>query len=354
MKNAKAAAGLVMALALSGPAMAQENDKRGAPVQRHLAWRKELVKGNLDPLRNALKHLKKDMALGGRLGISIEDAMDLQNLELQLPSDGSASIVEIFGLPAADLAFMRARTAPSRRSFEAVLANHPGHRLSRRAIAMMDADEGKWVEARREFERLVSENGNDAETRHRFAFAAYYKGEIELALDQWGAAIAADPGCADAWYGIGVVWLGRGLFESAERALTKALEFDLVHWRAREGVIQAMVGQKKMGDAKRERGVMKARATQFPKIGDQIKVAVLPRAGGASITREALLDSVPWLFRIELFDQARPGGKPIKIMELRRDGEAFAWGEISENGDFRAVKPLTALPELEQVLEEAK
>lgn len=354
MKNTIPGAGLIMGLALALFAAGEEPAKEQRPAPRHLKWRKQLVRGEVDPFREALKAMKKDMVFAGKFQIGLEDAVDLQNLEAQLPPDGSPSIIENFGLPGADIAYLRARMAPTRQAFELVVKVDPGHRAARRALATMDADDGKWAEAREKFEKLIAENGNDAETRHRFAFAAYYAGDVELALDQWGAALAADPYCADAWYGVGVVWLGRGLFESAEKALVRALEFDLLHWRAREAVVQALVGQKKMGEAKKERELLRARAGQLPKVGDRIKVAVLPRSGGASIVREALLDSVPWRFRVELFDQARPGGKPIKIMELRRDGEAFAWGEVTESGEFRAVKPLAALPELEQVLEEAK
>ncbi|KAF0245245.1 MAG: hypothetical protein FD180_1792 [Planctomycetota bacterium] len=352
MKSGISKAGLVLGLAFA--CLASGQDPSPKPVPRHLAWRKDMVRGNLETIRKALKSMKEVMKFGSRFGIGFEDAIDLQNLEAQLPPDGSKSVVECFGLPPADLAYLRARSTPTRQAFEAVLAEHPKHRPTRRALATMDADDGKWAEARRKFEELVAEDGRDAETRHRFAFAAYYQREIDLALDQWGAALAEDPGCSEAWYGVGVVWLGRGLYESAERALTNALEFDLIHWRAREAAIQALVGQNKMAEVRRERELMRARASQFPKLGDQLKVAVLPRPGGASITREALLDTVRWRFRIELFDKARPGGKPIKIMELRRDGEAFAWGEVAENGEFRAFKSLATLPELEQVLEEAK
>jgi tetratricopeptide (TPR) repeat protein len=355
MKHDITRAGLFMGLALFCSARAEEPAKPQEPVRRHYEWRKEMIQGNLDTVSAALKDMKKVAGFGGPFLISIEDAIDLQNLEAQLPPDSSKkSIVECFRLPDADLDYLKARSAPTRAGFEAVLAKNPGHRFTRRALATMDADEGKWPAARKQFETLLAENGSDVETRHRFAFAAYYQGDVELAMDQWGAALAENPGCSEAWYGVGVVWLGRGLFESAEKALTKALEFDLLNWRAREAVIQAMVGQRKFAEAKRERAVLRDRAPQFSRVGDQIKVAVLPRLNGASITREALLPSVPWLFRIELFDQARPGGKPIKIMELRRDGEAFAWGDVAENGDFRAVKSLAALPELERILEEAK
>ncbi|MCE9583519.1 MAG: tetratricopeptide repeat protein [Planctomycetes bacterium] len=348
-------AGLIKGLALfaylSIPVRAQDliDPFHMSPTQQR-AKKQRIASGELSP--GEFADFARKMSKVSRP--NLPDLIFVQNIELQNPdSDGMQAVADA---PMSDATkqYLMARARPTVQGFKAVLALDPKHRAAKRALATMAADDGDWNAAKTSFESLLAEDPKDPDTLHRFAFAAYYQGDLDLALTEWAAALEANPEHADSWYGCGVAWLGRGLFESAEKALRKAVEFDPIHWRAREALIQALIGQAKFEEAKPMRELLRARAPQLPKIGDRIKVAVLHLPTAEVIIREALIPSVPWLFRIELFDQATPGGKPIKVMELRRDGEAYAWGLTGDDGVFHPVKPLAALPDLEQVLEEAK
>ena len=283
---------------------------------------------------------------------SLATAVDMQNLYLQIDESSGVTLVRMMLESEADEEYIKARGVASRAGFEKVLSLDPKHRSARRALATMAADEGKWQAARVSFQELVAEDGTDPDTRHRFAFALCRNEDFDGALDQWSASLEGNPAHADSWYGCGVFWLNRGLFDSAEKALRTALKFDPIHWGAREALIQALVGQGNLTAAEPMRDKLRELAPMLPRIGDQILVAVLPRSGGATRVREALLDSVPWRFRIERFDQA--GGKPSRIVELREDGDAVGWGEVSDNGEFRSFKSLPKIPALEEVLEEAR
>ncbi len=372
MMNTITRAGLAISLALLpfGAARAEEAIEGGAreagfagpddrqepdwsdPVQL-LSARKALADGRVDEAAAALRRIQA--TAGNGYAPAFATALGWQNLEFQFSKPAESTITAAFRLAADDREYLLARTVGTAASFEKANQAAGGRHIpTRRALATIAADEGRWAEARPAFEALVREAPNDAETKVRFAFAAYYQRELDLALQMFAGALDADPRSAEAWYGSGVIWLGRGLFDSAEKALRKAGELDPIHWKAREALIQALAGQGKFAEAKPLREKLRELAPKLKRIGEKITVAVLPREGGAAVVREALLESVPWRFRIELFDQARAGGKPIKITELRRDGEAFAWGEVAESGEFRAVKTLAALPELERVLEEAK
>lgn len=373
MKNIITRAGLIFGLALSVGAD-PENGKPGpggdsremadppgfseidwASPEKLAAARAALAEGKANEASSALLRARNLGVHGDKRVPALSTAVGWQNLEFQIAEPQFSQVWQDFPLSPGDRLYLHARAFPSAERFRKADSDTPGGNLpARRALATMAADEGRWDEARAGFEAILKVAPNDAETKVRFAFAAYYKGEIDLALAQFAAALDADPSNADAWYGCGVAWLGRGLFESAEKALRKAVERDPTLWRAREALIQALSGQGKFAEAKPIRQKLRDLAPNLKRIGEKITVAVLPRNGGAAVVREALLDSVTWRFRIELFDQARAGGKPIKITELRRDGEAFVWGEVAESGEFRAAGTLTALPELERVLEEAK
>ncbi len=373
MKNIITRAGLIIGLALLVGAD-PENGKPGPggdasemadpPGFREIDWaspeklaaaRAALAEGKANEASSALLRARNQGVWGSKREQALATSVGWQNLEFQFAEPQFSQVWQDFPLSPGDRLYLHARAFPGAEKFRKADSDTPGgHLPARRALATMAADEGRWDEARAGFDAILKAAPNDAETMVRFAFAAYYKGEIDLALAQFAAAMDSDPANADAWYGSGVAWLGRGLFESAEKALRKAIDRDPTHWKAREGLIQSLAGQGKFADAKPLREKLRELAPKLKRIGDRITVAVLPREGGAAVVREALLDSVPWRFRIEVFDQAKGGGKPIKIMELRRDGEAFAWGEAPEGGEFRAGRKLAALPELEQVLEEAK
>lgn len=319
-----------------------------------MAARQALAEGQVAEAAAALD-LALEQSGRTRAVMALATAVGWQNLEFQLADPSTSRAGRLLPVPEGDRLYLQARAAPSAERFREADAKTPqGHLPARRALATMAADEGRWDEARAGFEAILRVAPNDAETRTRFAFAARDRGDLDLALDQFAAALDADPSLADAWYGCGAVWVSRGLYESAEKALRKAVAFDPIHWRAREALVQALVGTGKLDEAGGLRAKLRALAPRLARIPDRITVALLPREGGAVLVREALRGTLPWVFRIETFDQARPGGKPIKIMELRRDGEAYAWGEAAEDGSFRASKPVAALPELEQVLEEAR
>jgi tetratricopeptide (TPR) repeat protein len=280
--------------------------------------------------------------------------MALQTLSMQIEGPADAAILELFDLQPADRAYLEARRRPGWEAFEAVARLDPKHPPARRALATMAADLGRWKEARWRFETLVSEFPRDADARHRFAFAAWNNGEEDLALEQWAAAVEATPGHADSWYGIGTAWLGKGLWESAEKALTKAVDLDPLNWRAREALIQAHVGLGRFAKAQADRDVLRRLSPKLPRVGDRIVVAVLPREGGALLVREGLQESAGWAFRAERFSQAPPGGKPIHVTELRRAGDGFELGDVADDGTFSAKKTLPAGSDLERFLEEVK
>lgn len=324
-------------------------------AERLTAARAALAEGNIAAASTALRFALNQGRWGDKRVTALATAIGWQNLEFQLAEPGFSQVWQDFALPPGDKLYLHARAFPSAERFRTADSDTPGgHNSARRALATMAADEGRWDEARAAFEAILQGAPNDAETKVRYAFAAYYKGELDLALKMFASALDSDSSSADAWYGCGVAWLGRGLFESAEKALHRAVERDPTLWKAREALVQALSGQGKFAEAKPLREKLRELAPKLKRIGERITVAVLPREGGAAVVREALLDSVPWRFRIERFDQARAGGKPIKITELRRDGEAFVWGEVAESGEFRPAGTPTALPELERVLEEAK
>lgn len=337
------------------PGFAPDVDEDGALTPKALSAAKQaLADGRIDQAAAAL-NLAFERSGSTSAVMALATAVGWQNLEFQLAEPSASRAGAILPLPEGDRLYLQARAAPSAERFREADEKTPqGHLAARRALATMAADAGRWDEARAAFEAILRLAPNDAETRARFAFAARDRGDLDLALDQFAAALDADPSLAEAWYGCGTVWVSRALYESAEKALRKAVALDPTHWRAREALAQALVGSGKLDEAGGVRSKLRALAPKLPRIPDRITVALLPRPGGAVIVREALRDSIPWRFRIETFDQARPGGKPIKIMELRRDGEAYAWGEAAEDGTFRASKPAAALPELGQVLEEAR
>ncbi|MEK7469807.1 MAG: tetratricopeptide repeat protein [Planctomycetota bacterium] len=342
MKHGIARAGLVTGLALFIC-----NGRGSADPRARI--REAIARGDV---KGASKNLAAE---ANRLRITgqpptLATAVDMQNLYLQIGEASGVSLVRMMLESEADEEYIKARGAASRAGFEKVLTLDPRHRPARRALATIAADEGKWPEARLSFEVLVEEDGKDAETRHRFAFALCRQDDLDGALDQWAAALSENPAHADSWYGCGVLWLNRGLFDSAEKALRTALRIDPIHWGVREALIQALVGQEKFEEATSMRVKLRELAPKLPRIGDRIVVAVLPRRGGATRIREALLDSVPWLFRIERFEN----GQPSPSLELRRDGEAFVWGEAPDKGEFRPVKPVPALPDLQEVLREAQ
>jgi tetratricopeptide (TPR) repeat protein len=248
--------------------------------------------------------------------------------------------------------YLIARVEPKRAAFEKVLALDPAHRGARRVLAVMDADDGRYAAAKIAFETLLREESDDTETMHRFAFAAYYGGEPDLALDLWGSAVEADPDFAEPWYGLGVAWLGKGLWVSAEKAFRRALEADPVQWKAQEGMVQAMAGQGRWGDAEPVRRLLRERAAVLKSIPREIKVAVVPTERGARILKEALDAKSAWLYRLEVVDQEQGGGKPIRILELRRAGEGAALGEVDPAGSFREMKTFTAVPAPETLLSE--
>ncbi|MCC6740785.1 MAG: tetratricopeptide repeat protein [Planctomycetia bacterium] len=370
MKRILAGAGLFWGLALvvsaqgdAGEAPGDRMDPEFAPDELEDgalsfaaldAARRLLAEGDVEGASAALKGAF-EAAGRTRAVMALADAVGWQNLEFQLRAPAESRAAAVLPLPEGDRLYLQARASPDAARFRDADAKTPqGHLAARRALATIAADEGRWDEARAAFEAILRTAPNDAETRARFAFAAYYRRDLDLALDQFGAALDADPRCAEAWYGTGAVWLGRGLFESAGKALRRAVALDPIHWKAREALVQALAGEGKLAEADGLRARLRELARKLPRIPDRITVAVLPREGGAVVVRESLRDGVPWVFRMETFDQARPGGTPIKTMELRRDGTAFAWGEAAEDGSFRAMKPVAALPDLGQVLEEAK
>lgn len=344
MKTAITRARLIAGLSLvlfSGRALA-EDPRRGV--------REAIARGDVETAAKMLR-LETGKYVATKRPPSLETMVDLQNLFTQIDQLSGLTMIRQLVESEADDAYLKARAVPSREAFEAVLRLDPKHRQARRALAMMDAADGKWSEAKQAFEALVAENPADVEARDRFAFALLRNRDVDAALGQWAAALEANPGHADSWAWCGKYWLDCSLLESAETALRKALALDPCHWQAQEALIETLAAQRKFTEAKELRERRRAVAAKLPKLGDRILVA---QAGNGSWTvREALLDSLPWRFRIEHFDQAKSGRKPIKITELRRDGEAWTWGDVVGE-EFKPTKPVKTLPELEQVLEEAK
>ncbi len=251
-------------------------------------------------------------------------------------------------------AWLAARATPTRAGFEAVVAAHPGFRPARRSLATALADEGEQEASDRLFQDLLSGGPpDDWESPHRFAFACYDRGETERALDLWHLAVERDPSAADPWYGLAAVWLGRGLFDSALTALSRALRGDPLHWKAREARIQALTGLGRHGEAGEARAFLRDRARLIRAIRDPVTVAVLPRSGGAVVIRESLRPG-PWVWRVEHFDQARGGGKPIKTMELRQSGRRYSWVEVAADGSVRETSSHEAPPDLPALLEETR
>jgi len=335
------AAGIALLL-LSG-ARAQVADSGGI--------RSAILDGRLDEAKDGIR--ERLASLQSARTLNLPAAVELQTLELQLPGE-SGLVAAAFPEGSPDRAYLEARQHPEIAAFEAVLRLDPGHRPSRRALAVLKADDGNWTAAKAEFEALVKENPADAETRHRFAFAAYYAGDSGLAIDQWVEALDANPRHADAWYGVGVVWLGKGLWESAERALRKAVEWNPIHWKARAALVQALIAQGRFAEAQPIRDLLHARAGAVRTIGAQITIAVLPRTDGVVVWREGLTDGVTWLFRAEVFSQDRGGGKPIKIMELRRQGGGAVWGEVAPDGSFHQAEVFDPAPGPEQLMKELR
>ncbi|KAF0245246.1 MAG: hypothetical protein FD180_1793 [Planctomycetota bacterium] len=346
MKNGIARAGLVTGLALFICGSPVDADPRGK-------IREAIARGDVKGASRNLAAEANRLRITGQPP-TLAAVVDIQDLYLQIGETSGVTLVRMMLEREADEEYIKARGVPTRAAFEKVLALDAKHHAARRAIATMDAEGGNWPAARAAFEDLLAEDAANADTRHRYAFALCGANELDAALDQWARALEENPKHAASWYGCGAFWLNRGQFESAEKALINAVAFDPLHWGARESLIQALVGQGRFADAKILRDKLRELAPKLPRIGDQILVAVLPRAGGAAKVREALLDAVPWIFRIEVIDKTGPGRGFARVEELRRDGEAFAWGDVSENGEFRAAKSLAALPDLEQVVARAR
>jgi len=97
--------------------------------------------------------------------------------------------------------------------------------------ALVPEREGKHREARRELERLVDTDPNNALANHMLGTVYFHQGTLDKAIESYQKALELAPSFVTCSYDLGVAFYHRGDMPSAIRAYRRCLEID-VHYNA--------------------------------------------------------------------------------------------------------------------------
>lgn len=132
------------------------------------------------------------------------------------------------------LAFrQRGYFAEARRALERAHAQGEDPLLVEHALAELDLVQGAPQDARRRYEGLLAERGDDARLWSELGVAHHQAGEVAQAADHYRRALRADPRYALAFNNLGVALADLGDPAAAREALQKAVRLDPAFVRAR-------------------------------------------------------------------------------------------------------------------------
>lgn len=132
------------------------------------------------------------------------------------------------------LAFrQRGYFAEARREFERALSQNEDERLVRHAVAELDLIAGNHAAAAHAYEALFEAYGETARWRNEHGVAMHQAGAVELAAESYRRALRCDPRYALAYANLGVALAGMGEGAAAREALQQAASIEPTLVRAR-------------------------------------------------------------------------------------------------------------------------
>ncbi|MEO7361000.1 MAG: tetratricopeptide repeat protein [Gemmatimonadaceae bacterium] len=132
------------------------------------------------------------------------------------------------------LAFrQRGYFAEARREFERALTQNEDERFVRHAIAELDLIAGNHIGAAQGYEALFAKYGESARWRNEHGVAMHQHGAVALAAESYRRALRCDPRYALAYANLGVALADMGEGAAAREALQQAASIDPTFVRAR-------------------------------------------------------------------------------------------------------------------------
>jgi cellulose synthase operon protein C len=191
----------------------------------------------LDP---ALATLQPDLSLDPRLAPASgappgsAPAIPITRGLLETPAIAGIISNESLARYSLGLAFrQRGYFAEARREFERADAQGEDPLLVQHALAELDLVQGSHADARRRYDALIAERGDEARLWNEHGVALHQAGDVEGAADSYRRALRVDPRYALAYNNLGVALADLGEGVPSREALQRATQLDPTLVRAR-------------------------------------------------------------------------------------------------------------------------